>query len=463
MWLSSRYVAPMPLAGPLRRKMPLYRRIVTKMKPSRLRSLLLTLIAVLIVAAAAPAYASDTLVLSLSEFWQRGLEYNEGLSARELTLSSDTADVRSLYGGYFPELSAQASYTYLDVIPTAKIPFIGNQPHDMLGTLNARQSVYDGGRRFWQIRQKNATLRRDSTLLAQARLDLKLETALRYHRLQLLDAELAVLAENRAGAEAQLELTRLLAQAGKVSSVEVGRHEAALIDVESRIAGSLADRDAAARSLCLLAGLPAETVLRPADSLSEMPAEAAPTDPLATADSNNPSLRAWTAQVSQARAAVGIARSAQLPNVSLQAWYGWEFGTAGFSFDDNRRYGIGLGANVPLFDGLRTNNDVRAAELRRRSVESDAGYYRAGLQVRIQNTIGTLAATTEQLTSARHAVELARLNLSMAMAEYQAGRRSSTDVLQLRTNLLESQLRLTRLLGQQADLTVTARHLMGIL
>jgi len=86
-----------------------------------------------------------------------------------------------------------------------------------------------------------------------------------------------------------------------------------------------------------------------------------------------------------------------------------------------------------------------------------------GLHVRIQNTLGSIAAAEEQTASLRRAVELARLNLALALVEYQAGRRTSTDVIQLRTSMLESQLWLSRQLTQQADLVVTARHLLGIL
>ncbi|MBN2465800.1 TolC family protein [candidate division WOR-3 bacterium] len=409
------------------------------------------------------AHAGDTMVVSMADLWESGLAHNEGLLARGQVLSADSTELRGHYGSYFPELSAQAGYSYLDIIPSTKVPFVGNQPHDMLGSFNLRQNIYDGGRRSAQLHLLQAKLSRSDALLAQARLDLKLEIALRYHRLQLLDVELSVLEENLAGIEAQLDLTRLLARAGRISSVEEGRHEAMLLEIESRINSTRADRSATVLNLCQLAGISFRAELLPADSIAETKPGFLPDSALVLGDKNHPLLKAWAAQLDQSRAAITAARSAQMPSLALQAWYGWEFWNAGFTFDDNKRYGAGVVANVPLFDGLRTASAVRAAELRRRSTESDAGYYRSGLHVRIQNTLGSIAAANEQVASLRRATELARLNLDMALAEYLAGRRTSTDVLQLRTALLESQLRLSRQLVQQADLVVTARHLLGIL
>ncbi|MFO7638423.1 MAG: TolC family protein [bacterium] len=409
------------------------------------------------------ARAGDTLFASMASLFEIGLTHNEGLLARGRALSADSAELKSQYGNYFPELSAQASYSYLDIVPATKIPFIGNQPHDVLGTFNLRQDVYDGGRRSAQVRLRRSATERSGFLLDQARLDLKLEVALNYHRLQALDAELAVLDENRDGTREQLELTRLLVRTGRVSSVEAGRHEAALAEIEARITGARVERRTAELQLCHLAGLAPGTAIQPADSIGWSGLDIDLVSALALADSNQPLFAAWDAQLDQALAGIGLARAAQLPSLALQAWYGWELWDAGFSFDDNRRYGVGLVASVPLFDGLRTDRSVLAAELRQRSVELDAGYFREGLYVRITSALGSISAGEMQVEFLRRAAELARRNLDLALVEYQAGRRSSTDVLQLRAGLLESQLRLSRQLVRQADLAATARHLIGIL
>ncbi|MFO7676190.1 MAG: TolC family protein [bacterium] len=421
---------------------------------------------VTLVAAADPAGVdADSVFISLDQVLAGVSSDNLRLQAAFARLAGGQAELRAARGEWIPDLSISGEYTWLDLVPQNKKPFIGDSPHDFLTTVGVRQPLYDGGRAAARYRSARARITQDSAGLSAEAMAVRFEAQRLYRRLQGLRQETAVLEHSRDNMTARLKRTRLLQAAGRLSALDLGRLEVEAAGLDNRLIAARNQFAAASRSLAALLGRSDSAVLVPVDSLAAETAGFAlpgPDDARRLID-ESPELAQRAADVEQARAGVTSARAALLPSVDGAAWYGWEFGPDSFSLQKNDRYYAGVRAAIPLLDGGTARNrlssadaSLRAARLRREDTE-------LRLQAEVANGLAALQEYPERIAVQRRAVEQARANLRTADLEYSAGRRSATDAIQIQQSLLESELTLAGLYEGYHNARARLLALLGLL
>ncbi|MDY6828066.1 MAG: efflux transporter outer membrane subunit [Pseudomonadota bacterium] len=173
-----------------------------------------------------------------------------------------------------------------------------------------------------------------------------------------------------------------------------------------------------------------------------------------------PDIQAAHLQLLAANSDIGVARAARLPRISLTGLLGlqsasledWLSGSA-------RTWQIGAGADAPIFDFGRSNQQVAASEARRRQAEVR---YQQVVRLAFQEVADALSArhySAQQLAAQDAQLAALRETVRLANARYTAGYSSYLEVLDSERTLFDVALaRVTteqRLLAATVDLFKT--------
>ncbi len=156
-------------------------------------------------------------------------------------------------------------------------------------------------------------------------------------------------------------------------------------------------------------------------------------------------------------------KSAQMPQVSATVWYGYEFGLQSFSFKRNDRIFVGLSAQVPVFTGGTIKARIVSAELQLQQARIQQEYLRKTLEGQVKNLYLRVKEMEQRIEVQQKAVEQAEKSLRLAFIEYQAGRRSNTDLLDIQKSLLNASLQLNQIVVDYNLSQAQLYYVLGIL
>jgi outer membrane protein, heavy metal efflux system len=245
----------------------------------------------------------------------------------------------------------------------------------------------------------------------------------------------------RAGTVAKLDVIK--------AKVELAQAETALIANERAIATAQAALD---RQLGRPPGAPVE----PADDLSDVPPPVGDLVSLAAlAAASRPELRSVAAQRAGAHDATRLAKQFWLPDVSLTL-------TRNFSTVDPKTYTLGLSFGVPLFFWQHLNGAV--AEAQHRELELDATSRDTTLQVDLDLRSSYATADTARRQALYLRDELlpeAEEAYRIASVSYSLGGSSALDLLDAKRTLLDAKSQYTDALGAASDALADLERAVG--
>lgn len=239
-----------------------------------------------------------------------------------------------------------------------------------------------------------------------------------------------------------LEITERQEQGGEVAHSDV---------VKARIQVSQRQRDAEDADLLALRSRLALSVLvfpdyRENFDIVDDLQNVTPVPPLETlkaqAAENNPDLKAAEATVSQQTSAVTSARSAYLPSVSFDYWYGIEANH--FAVNDpitgNRLLGSSAAVQmtVPLWNWGATQSKLRQATLRVDQARVELSLTQRQLLANVSSFYAEAQTAHAQVASLRASVDLATESLRLTTLRYQAGEVSVLEVVDAQTTLIQA-------------------------
>ena len=160
---------------------------------------------------------------------------------------------------------------------------------------------------------------------------------------------------------------------------------------------------------------------------------------------HNLSVQQSALQVGQREIDVNTARASRLPGVSAGASQNFSFGrgltedntythanTAGTSFS--------IGAEVPLFNGLRTYNNIALSELNLAAATQDLEKARDDIRVAVAQAYVQILYNREILAVAQRQVEIDSLQVERLQARLSNGKAASSEVSAQKATLAQSRL-----------------------
>ncbi|MFI5360934.1 MAG: efflux transporter outer membrane subunit [Elusimicrobiota bacterium] len=272
--------------------------------------------------------------------------------------------------------------------------------------------------------------------LENVRLSAHAELAVDYYQLRAQDA-FEVLLDSAAAADAEgLSLARTLNKAGLDSDQPVAAAAAQLDTVRAQSANAGILRAQYEHAIAALLGVSASTFSISAEPFSA-PVPAYPAGVPSELLERRPDVAAAERAVASANAAIGVARAAYFPSLTLSAAGGFDaFSLARWLAWSSRFWSVGASASETLFDGGARGAAVRQATALRD--EAAAGYRQTVLAAfqQVEDGLASVRISAEDVKRQDSAVEAGGRNLEEERARFQAGLDPYLDVVAASTALV---------------------------
>jgi HAE1 family hydrophobic/amphiphilic exporter-1 len=130
--------------------------------------------------------------------------------------------------------------------------------------------------------------------------------------------------------------------------------------------------------------------------------------------------------------------------VALQGQYGWHELGYGNAAEDGRNWSAGLVMSFPVFDGFRTDGQVRQAESRRSTLAIEKARLRDAVTMEVKIALDRVREAEEIVTALSRTVQQAERLTVMAEKGFSAGVKTRLDVDDAQLNLAAAQGNLAR-------------------
>jgi outer membrane protein TolC len=331
------------------------------------------------------------------------------------------------------------------LIPEQNVKLMDRQ--NFVASLNATLPLYTGGKISSIVRQSEQGLRAAKEESRRTDLQVTYDTT-RYYYGAVLGKELLTIGRDAlARMEVTLELTENLYTkgSGRVKKTDYLRNKTVVEWLRSAVSSLEANEKLAKAALTNSMAIPWDTPIEvAAENLPFTPVRSDLHDLVSESYRFNPDWARMEAGLTAAEAKICEARSGHLPKVGL-------FGNLnriensydkGIVTPENRNsWSIGVGLEIPLFDGLRTTNEVREAKARLAKLKEQQLLLREGLALQVKYLFIQLMKAQDQQTSTEAAAISAEENRSLNERAYQEELVETKDVIeaQLMESLMKAQ------------------------
>jgi len=386
---------------------------------------------------------------------------NQNVAAAEAQFRQALAAVRAARSGYFPTVTADASFTRSHQPVGAGGTTISggtSSAFQLTGGAAWEPDLWGKIRRTVEAVETGAQA--SAADLEAVRLSMQATLAQDYFQLRTLDAQKRLLDETVIAYQKTLELTKNLYAGGVASRADVLLAETQLKTTQAQAIDVGVQRSQTEHAIALLIGKPASSFSSPVAPLTIAPPPPIPIGVPSELLERRPDIAAAERLVASANAQIGVAEAAYYPALTLTASGGFQ-GTSLSNWLSwpNRLWSIGSAIAETVFDaGLRRaiTDEARAA------YDATVASYRQTVLTAFQEVEDNLAALRILEEEARvqdEAVNASRKSLEVTMNQYKAGTVSYLNVIIAQTTKLNNERTAVDILGRRmvaSALLVTA-------
>lgn len=313
--------------------------------------------------------------------------------------------------------------------------------------LNAGWTVWNGGQRENSIKQNR--LRTEIDRLNTGDMLRTLETDLLQVYINILYAReaIGIYEEAVKVSQVQSERARQLMEAGKMSRVDYAQLNAqyeqdryALVNAQ----GTYESRHMELKKLLEL-GIDTDLTLSDVDwSDSQVLAELPPiSDSYQLALDTDLRIKALVAEKSSSELDIAIAKSGQLPKISLNAGVGTGYHAPGESFGTSMKQSwnesIGLTLSIPIFDNKKTKTAVARARVAKLDAQLDIDQRRTDIAQLVENWYIDTRSAQSRFSAAETQLESARLSDELTNERFNLGYVNTVELMTSHNSYIEAQ------------------------
>lgn len=286
--------------------------------------------------------------------------------------------------------------------------------------------LFDGGMRKGYREQAQGAI--EAAQAESRRTDLEItDSVVRLYWGALLARQLRQLGDDTlARMEVTLELTQSMYQngAGKVNKTDYLDNVVMVETIRSMVAELAKNEAAAEAALAYTMGLPWNATVRPsAEELPYKPFAGNLEELVGAAYEFNPDWAKLEAGLKALQGVVTTARSDYWPKIAftgeLHRW--WNSYTTGMATADNKAgWSIGVGAEIPIFNGFLTKNKVAEALAQVSKLKEQKLLLREGIGLQLRQLFLGLDAASKTYQAADKAMVAARENRDLTSRAYQS-------------------------------------------
>jgi outer membrane protein len=413
-------------------------------------------------------------VLDLQKCIDIAIANNHSRKASRLGIEIAEAQHKQALSAYWPQVGIKANYTIMDEDPdfifpantvnvttvqqTASGPITVTMPasvsrqdiklmdrENLYATVGATLPLYTGGKISSIVRQSEQGVRAASEEARRTDLQVIYDVARFYYGVVLAGELLQIGRDTLARMEVTLELTESLYTkgSGRVKKTDYLRNKTVVEWLRSAVSELEANHELAKAALTNTMGIDWDSNIVVADTnLPYVPFSAGLSGLVNDACSFNPDWQRLQAGLEAAKAKITEAGSGHFPKIGL-------FGNfthiqnsyeAGIVTPSNRNsWTVGVGLELPVFNGLRTTNEVLEASARLRKLKEQQSLLRDGIALQVKDIFIRMMKTQKQKEYTQEAALSAGENRSLNERAYREGLVETKDVIE--AQFMESLMR----------------------
>jgi outer membrane protein TolC len=327
------------------------------------------------------------------------------------------------------------------------LPFGRENAWTAVATLS--QPLFAGGRITSGVQLARHAETAAEAGLREARAEIALQVRQTYFGALLAREAEQIVEASVALADEHFARVRLLLETGQASELDALRAEVELENLRPQLVQARNARELATLNLKRLVNVPMDAPLRLTTALVAVdPALPEPADvQLPTLAEALPqlerraSIEAAEQQIEMRREQVDIARSAFLPQVSLNANLARQAFPSGFLPSDwQDDWTVGFVVQWPLFQGLRRGAELDAAQAQVREAELQTEQLRQGVRLEYERAQGELEQARAQIAAATRTVAQAERVYELTELRYTEGLATQLDVSDARLALQQARM-----------------------
>ena len=351
------------------------------------------------------------------------------------------SSVRAAKGALLPNLSislgqVNQSGERLDA-QGRLVPYLAPQPWTYSTGLNSSINLFDGGRRFNEVKRTRYDVGAAEANEVTQKYSLALQVKTQYYAiLAAREAESAAQAQLQQ-AEEQLKTSIVRTRAGVAtlsdslrSVIAVGNGQLALITARNNVRVASAALTRLVGSETLVTAMPSDTLDRgmaPVDSAA-----------LAALLDDGPVVRQTEAQLASARAAVKSARTPYLPSVDLnysRSGNGFSntYGVSGPPLAYTNNFNLRL--SYTLFNNFQREDALTRAEVQADLVQAQVRDVKLAAQQTLVQQLAALRSAQQRIVIQQASLDASREDLRVQQQRYALGASTLLDVLTSQTTL----------------------------
>jgi len=416
-------------------------------------------------AADAPASDLPDGPLALDEIIGIALSNNPTVAARRWDTEAADAARDVARAEALPHVSAVAGYTHgedpLKISPPGP-PFVVSR-NLMSAGLVVRMPLFTGGRIVSRIQAAELLEKAATHRLARTREELVFNVTSVYCRILAQRHVIESIRFSRETLREHLDRVEALVAQEQAAPVDRLRTEVRLADVEEQLVRATNLLEIQKRALVNLLGVegPADGLevageLEPAGDEGPRPLEALFEAAFADRDDLLAARRSLEAQARR----VDVARAAYWPDVFLQGTYGADWDAADWRRSEDVAT-VGVGVEVPLFEGGRIPARIREERSRLASAQEALRELRLRIRLEVETARLNLASARERVQATRKAIEQGKESLRIERLKYRNAKASITDVLDAQDDLLNAQTNYYHALADHHVATAELKRAIG--
>jgi len=371
---------------------------------------------------------------ALDQLVHRALADNPDLEGARHGLAAAQDELKAVSGTTLPQIDATGQIGRAHINgselygPVNALDATGNR-YEIGPSLAYNLDVFGGLRRSIESQQAQTAAVRDQLRDTYVTLvDQVVITAFDYAAVR---AQIRVTRSLVSELQAQYDLNVQLESAGKIIHSDTLQAETQLENVRATLPGLEQQRDAYRDALARLSGKTPDQFRMPALTLSDftLPAQVPVSLPSALVQ-QRPDVLAAAESLHAASGEIGVAEAARLPQLNLSAQYAQQTTKLDELFTQpGGVWSAGLGLAAPLFHG--GSLAARADEAKQRYAQSLSAYRGTviGAFVDVADALQALQHDADSYAAHNRALQAARANQDLAVAEYRAGKYTELQVL----------------------------------
>ena len=395
---------------------------------------------------------------SLRQCIDYAVEHNIQVKQREVSRMQRELDVNTAKNSRLPDLSASASESFsFGRGLTAQNTYSNTNTSSTSFNLSSSVPLFTGYRIPRTLEMQKLNLEAATADLEKAKNDIRMQVAQAYVQI-LYNLELCEVANRQIEIDSMHvhRLTEMMKN-GKASGTEVAQQEASL--AQSRLTATQADNDyrLSLLSLTQLLELPSPegfTISREVNQelWNEVHTLPSPDVIYQEALIIKPEIQAEQSRLASSAKNIDIAKSANLPSLSLSGGLGTNYyktsGLPGDKFfkqlNNNFSQFLGLSLNVPIFNRFETRNNIKNAQLSQYNQQLQLDNVKKNLYKEIQQAYYNAVTSEAKYQSSEQAKRSQEEAFRLMSAKYEYGKANITEFNEAKNNLMKAESDLVR-------------------